>query len=303
MQSIMLKPSDEREYLPARIELPPGACDSHFHLLGPQDLFAQSLRVHGRRPDEYSGVTTIGDWFRYQQAYGFSRGLLVQSTWHDTSYEQVLHALCLAPDRMRAVIRPQFGITDRELEILDEVGVVGIRFQASHGQSVDDEAGRMIRRVHDLGWSAHFVYRPHQLDGWKDQIRNAPGKVVIEHTGYIDVTKGKDSDSYRFLCEMLDTGRAYVKLSSNYSKDHHIRPKMTPPFGDTVELSRSIVEAYTDRVLYGSDWPHSKWNPKPSDATLIDMLLHWAPEEEQRRKILVDNPEAAFGFPKWNEPV
>lgn len=35
----------------------------------------------------------------------------------------------------------------------------------------------------------------------------------------------------------------------------------------------------------------------PNDADLVDMLLDWVPDEALRRRILVDNPAALFGFP------
>jgi D-galactarolactone isomerase len=34
----------------------------------------------------------------------------------------------------------------------------------------------------------------------------------------------------------------------------------------------------------------------PDDADLLDLLLEWAPDDATRRKILVDNPAAFYGF-------
>ena len=66
------------------------------------------------------------------------------------------------------------------------------------------------------------------------------------------------------------------------------------------------VEKYRDvqrrlglaRVIWASNWPHPS-APKdrvPEDADLIDLLLDWAPDESNRKKILVDNPAQLFGF-------
>jgi hypothetical protein len=38
--------------------------------------------------------------------------------------------------------------------------------------------------------------------------------------------------------------------------------------------------------------------PLPDDALLCDLLGVWAPEEATRRRILVENPENLYGFPK-----
>jgi D-galactarolactone isomerase len=36
----------------------------------------------------------------------------------------------------------------------------------------------------------------------------------------------------------------------------------------------------------------------PNDALLFDLLAVWAPDEAVRRRILVENPEALYGFAK-----
>ena len=51
-------------------------------------------------------------------------------------------------------------------------------------------------------------------------------------------------------------------------------------------------------MIWASNWPHPS-APKdkvPDDADLLDLLLDWAPDEKTRRKILVDNPVALYGF-------
>jgi D-galactarolactone isomerase len=47
----------------------------------------------------------------------------------------------------------------------------------------------------------------------------------------------------------------------------------------------------------GTNWPHPGENPKPDDALLFDLLLDWASDVEVRHRILVENPEALYGFP------
>jgi predicted TIM-barrel fold metal-dependent hydrolase len=36
---------------------------------------------------------------------------------------------------------------------------------------------------------------------------------------------------------------------------------------------------------------------KPDDAVLFDLLSVWAPEAATRQRILVENPQALYGFP------
>ena len=37
---------------------------------------------------------------------------------------------------------------------------------------------------------------------------------------------------------------------------------------------------------------------KPDDAVLFDLLSRWAPDARTRHRILVENPEALYGFPR-----
>jgi len=49
-------------------------------------------------------------------------------------------------------------------------------------------------------------------------------------------------------------------------------------------------------MVWGSDWPHVTERNKPDDAVLFDLLADWVPGETDRRRVLVDNPAALYGF-------
>ena len=105
-------PKIDRSYAKPKLKLPPGACDTHFHFIGPQKLFPlKPNHVFGHLEFE---DTPIEDWLKMQDALGLSRGLHVQSMMYENNYEIVLHGQCRFPDRLRAVVVPWPGITDRE---------------------------------------------------------------------------------------------------------------------------------------------------------------------------------------------
>jgi predicted TIM-barrel fold metal-dependent hydrolase len=59
-----------------------------------------------------------------------------------------------------------------------------------------------------------------------------------------------------------------------------------------------LLRAAPDRVVWGSDWPHVMVKgPMPNDGDLADLLLDWIPDEDQLRRVLVDNPARLYGFP------
>ena len=206
-------------------------------------------------------------------------------------FELALHALCLMPDRLRAVVSPRAEITDREIGILTKAGVVGVRFTRPTGAAIDD---RLVRRTHEFGWGMHYLlHDEEQMWAWRNQILSSPGKFVIEHLGNPPVERGIDCPTFKFVLECIDTGRCWVKLSPRPSKQE------TFPFSDVLPLVKQLVARAPNRLLWGSDWPHPQyWRPMPSDSDLLDMMLDWVPDERTRNRIFVDNPIEAFGFPK-----
>lgn len=284
-----LAPPPHRTLPPPKLKLPPGACDCHFHFLGPQTEFPFNPN---RKfvPDVDHEDSTIEDWKKMQSALGLSRGLLVQSMMYHPSYEMALHGLSLMPDRLRAVVIPRPEITDRELDILTKAGTVGIRFTHPTGEAIDKT---LVRRTHEFGWSMHYLlHGDEHVQAWRKDILASPGKFIIEHIANTPVEKGLDHPTFKFVLECLDTGRCWVKLSPRISKQE------TLPFSDVAPFVAKLVERAPDRLLWGSDWPHPQyWRPMPSDSDLLDMMLDWAPDEAVRKKIFVDNPAEAFGFP------
>lgn len=284
-----LAPSPIRDLRKPKLQLPPGACDTHFHFFGPQTEFPFNP-IRNFVPDVDHEDSTIEDWLQLQDTLGFSRGLLVQSMLYYPSYEIALHALCRLPDRLRAVVTPRKAITDKELAILTEAGVVGLRFSRPTGTTID--AG-LVARTHEFGWGMHYLFHDEEhARAWRKPVLASPGKFVIEHMGNPPIAKGVDSDAFKFVLECLDTGRCWVKLSARVSTQD------TFPFSDLRPFVDKLLERAPNRLLWGTDWPHPQyWRPMPSDSDLLDQMLEWVPDEALRRRIFVDNPIEAFGFP------
>ena len=93
--------------------------------------------------------------------------------------------------------------------------------------------------------------------------------------------------------ELLDRGRAWVKLSGAY-----MNSRTGAPYADVTPIARALVAAAPERLVWGSDWTHPTEMPqqKPNDAQLFDLLTDWVPDARVRQAILVSNPEALYGF-------
>jgi predicted TIM-barrel fold metal-dependent hydrolase len=283
-----LSPVIDRTYRAPKLKLPPGACDTHFHFIGPQTLFPMKPK-HVFSHLEFED-TTIEDWLKLQDALGLSRGLHVQSMMYENNYEIVLHGQCRLPDRLRAVVIPWAGITSKELEILTQNGVVGYRITHRLLTTIDP---MLVGRCHEHGWSMHYLIKGSEApEEWRKFILNSPGRFVIEHMGGCDPAEGLDGAGFKFLLKCLDTGRCWVKLSPRPSKQENF------PFDDMLPLARKLIEYAPNRLLWGSDWPHPQYfKPMPNDVDLLDQMLDWVPDEKVRNMIFVDNPAEIFGFP------
>jgi predicted TIM-barrel fold metal-dependent hydrolase len=96
---------------------------------------------------------------------------------------------------------------------------------------------------------------------------------------------------FQALLRILDSGRSWVKLCG------YRISSSGPPFRDVAPFARALLDAAPDRCVWGTDWPHpslSAWMPE--DGALLDLLGEWAPSAAERRRVLVDNPAALYGF-------
>jgi 2-pyrone-4,6-dicarboxylate lactonase len=277
-------PPYDRNYRRPEIVLPPGACDTHFHFIGPQAQFPlKPNHVFGHLDFDDA---TIDDWVAMQAALGLSRGLVVNSMMYGNNYEIILHGLSRFPERLRAVIAPWTAITDRELDILTRAGVIGARYAWRTSPTLNE---RMIHRLHEFGWSAHYLVHG---DAWNKQILASPGRFVLEHVGGIPPEKGTDSPEMSFVLRCLDTGRCWVKINPRFSAQE------TFPFSDTVPIIRKLAAHAPNRLLWCTDWPHPQYfKPMPNDGDLVDIMLEWVPDEATRKLIFVENPAELCGFP------
>ena len=66
-----------------------------------------------------------------------------------------------------------------------------------------------------------------------------------------------------------------------------------------VPYAQAVIGVAPERILWGTDWPHSNnFAPghTPNDGDLVDLLAQFAPDERIRKKILVDNSATLYGF-------
>jgi D-galactarolactone isomerase len=279
---------------PPKLKAPPNACDCHHHIY--DEARFPMVPTPGRAPPSNG---TVADYRLLQKRIGTTRNVVVQPRNYGIDNDVTLDALKQFGGNARgvAVVRPT--ITDAELKRFNDAGVRGIRF------SIGDPKSRVVqpemieplaKRVADLGWHLQFNMEGDQVVELAEILRRLPTPLVFDHLGNPPLPAGIDHPSHAIILGLIDRGRTWVKLSGAYSNT-----KVGPPdYPDATRTAQAFVKAAPERLVWGSDWPHPGLpdNNKPDDALLLDLLAVWAPDEKIRNRILVQNPEMLYGFPK-----
>jgi 2-pyrone-4,6-dicarboxylate lactonase len=63
-----------------------------------------------------------------------------------------------------------------------------------------------------------------------------------------------------------------------------------------VRLANTLLQAYPDQCVWGTDWPHPNHTHVPDDGVLVDRLAAIAPTLELFDKLLVRNPQELYQF-------
>lgn len=271
--------------------LPPQACDSHMHIFDPR--FAPS--PHWPRTPPHADVAM---YRRLQQRLGTARAVVVTPSTYGTDNRCTLDALDQLGDGARGVAVVAHDVDEAELDRLAAHRVCGLRVNfvspQSWGETTVDMLATLARRVARRGWHVQVFAHPQQLVAMAPVLATLPVPLVVDHMGRIDPAQGPQGEAWDVLRRLLDGGNTWVKLSGAYMRS----ALGAPSYADTLPLGRALVQAAPERLVWGSDWPHTTEAPgSVDDADLADLLGDWAATPAARQRILVDNPAHLYGFP------
>ena len=272
-----------------KLKAPPDACDCHMHIYDSRFPVAPTATL--KPPD-----ALVPDYRLLQERIGTTRVVVVTPSTYGTDNRCTVDAIGQFGASSRGVAVVDTSISDAELKRLADAGIRGIRFNLTIGAvTTADMIEPLSKRIADLGWHVQLNVAPKQLLEMQDSLKRLPTPIVFDHLARIPLPAGVDDPTFAAVARLIDQGNTWVKLSGVY-----IGSKVGPPtYADTSRVAEAYVKLAPERVVWGSDWPHpTQEKEKPDDAVLFDLLATWAPDEATRKNILVDNPEALYGFPK-----
>lgn len=268
---------------------PVTAIDCHAH------VFRRDLPMPDRRRAPAGYDATVDDYLGVLAEHGMSHGVLIQPSFLGTDNSYLVAALRAHPDRLRGVAVVEPGIAADELHALAAAGVVGIRLNLI-GLPTPDFASTawagLLRELRQMRWQVEVHQVAGKLEPVMDPLLAAGLDVVVDHFGRPDETLGVDDPGFRYL---LATGRSrqvWVKLSGAYRNGGH-------GIGEATALAAVplLVGSHgLDRLVWGSDWPHTLFEKSASYATERRLLDEWLPDARERAAVLKTTPQALFGF-------
>jgi 2-pyrone-4,6-dicarboxylate lactonase len=277
---------------------PPNSCDTHFHIFGPPELFP-FLSTHEYTPP----AAPLEHYLKMAAVIGMERAVVVQPSVHGLDDSATLDAIAKSGGRFRGVARIDDKTPKAELQKLHDGGIRGVRFNLldrPQGNVKLDVLDRCVEHIVALGWSVDLHIDTKNLLAQERRIRALPIPVVIDHIARVKPIEGFNQPAFQLLLDLMKSKKVWVKVSgADKICNTKVHSYFGLPFVEVIPFARAVIAAAPDRVIWGTDWPHSNnFAPghTPNDGDLVDLLAEFALDETTRRKILVDNPAALYGF-------
>jgi predicted TIM-barrel fold metal-dependent hydrolase len=289
---------------PVNFDVPAGACDCHTHIHGDPEKFPFfSGRVYTPElasPEEMSAL---------HKALNMERVVIVTPSIYGTDNSATLFGMKARGTSARGVAVIDDKTPETDLDAMAKAGIRGIRLNLATGGVSDPAVGRprfqaAVDRVKARGWHIQIFTSLAMISAVTDLVADSPVPVVFDHFGGAQAALGPEQPGFADLVELVRSGKAYVKISGAYRAS-----KLGPDYADAAPLARALIAANSDRIVWGTDWPHpdsvTPPGKKPSDVTplfqiddgrLLNQLAVWAPDAPIRKKILVNNPAQLYGF-------
>jgi 2-pyrone-4,6-dicarboxylate lactonase len=278
-----------------RVAPPPGAWDTHAHIFGPSAKFPYQPGRGYTPPD-----APVERFIALLDRLGFANGLVVQGNAHVYDNSVVLDALTCFPQRLRGVAITDTRIKPETLRDWHERGMRGLRFhlfpqRPNYIRGVGLDVFELFRKtMAELGWVVQFFCDHRMLAETAPTLRDIAREmtVIVDHLGMVPAAQGITDPNFQALLKLVGAGHAYVKLSAVYRLSTQF-----PDYPDAQPLHEALVRANPECLMWGTDWPHPSIPAAvmPDDGHLLDLFHDWTPDEQTRRRILVDTPARLFG--------
>ena len=260
--------------------------DTHAH------VFHRGLKLApGRRyaPD-YDAPLSL--YLEQLDHNGTSNGVLVQPSFLGTDNSYLVDCLKQTNGRLRGIAVVDPAVSADGLRELDRAGVVGIRLNLV-GQPLPDLAANewkgLLANVKAMGWQVEIQRNASDLAVLTPQLLDLGVTVVLDHYALPDPKLGVSDPGFQSVLKLGATRNVWIKISAPYRNG---------PAGESFakEAYPMLRNAYgLDRLLWGSDWPHTQFEATQTYAKNRQFLDTLIVDERERAQVLA-SPRSLFRF-------
>lgn len=299
--------------------VPEGAVDCHLHVFDPA-RFPYSPARRYTPP-----AATVADLQAFHRGIAVPRTVFVQPSVYGTDNRCLLDGLRQLGKDARGIAVIDSTFTAQQLDDLAAAGVRGVRINLETGKGPSpqhrqklpspgaptrdlDHATRRLsetaQQIEGRGWAIQIWAALPVIAALETQIMDQPNQIIIDHFGLAKTAGGVGQEGFSALPSLMKARKAYVKLSGPYMISQR------KDYSDITPIARRLIEAAPDRVIWGSNWPHTSGATRPADSKPTDiepfrqeddaynlgLVRDWAPEAGLRQMLLAGNPGRLFGF-------
>lgn len=285
--------------------MPPGSWDSHFHVMDP-------VRYPPTEEIPYTpGVYTIWDNAAFEHSIGIEHLFFVQTATHGYDLRLMLDSIQAIGTKRGlglALFDPNTTSPAQITEWHDQ-GVRAVRVNlVTYGDStpvetLKAELEKYVELIKPHDWVLQLYIKMGRIPELEDFLSTLSVRVVFDH--YADPTLPEDAatntvdpyaiEGFESLVRLIKTGTTWVKISGAY---RFSRLENSEVWEDLDPVTLELFDVGRDRVVFGSDWPHTRFDGLDIKPWVKHMLDLTEGDEDLKNKLFRDNARVLWGVDK-----
>ena len=275
------------------ITLPKGSIDTHVHIF---ESHFPLFEGRGYNPPD----STLEDLIHLHQTLGIDRVVFTQPSVYGVDNSAILKGMNVLnekiPNKARGVCAIKMDASENFLQELHGQGIRGVRLNLDNkgGMPLElKEISKLEDKIKSLGWHLEYLFPGKDIVELEPVLSNSSVPISIGHFAYQPATAGTNSDGFKTLLKLVKDGNTWIKISGA----NRVSETDLPPYDDVLPMARALVEANSDNVMWGTDWPHpNKYEVNPNDGDLVNWFGEWITDDTMRKQIMVTNSELFYDF-------
>lgn len=270
------------------IILPPLSCDAHCHIFGPAHRFPYVPNRNFTPVDAPKEAL-----FALHELLGIERCVIVQTALHGFDNAVVVDAMQAKPGKYLGVALCSAKTDSATLKEMYTQGFRGIRFNfMAHLKNSDsnEDILELTKRLAPLNMHLQVHFSSDLVHQLAPFLKQSAVPVMIDHIGRVDASLGENHQDFQALLHLMEDPKIHMKVSG---VDRIVKGL---PYTSGIHLAKIMVDRFTEKCVWGTDWPHPNHHHIPQDGMLVDTISQMTDTPEKMMHIMVKNPEFFYGF-------